>query len=319
MKMQNNSPPITRRGFLEKSATAAVLAAAAWDGEVQRTSGAEESPDALRGIVESIRDADVRAGMQAAVFKNLLPAAVEEAYPGHFNISADGGAYGGWATWPGLDSWQMAGAYLLLGRTRMVLDYFEFVKASQRANGDIPFAIFTGDTKPDGTHLNGLKHPDDVFSYDPPVREGLPQSSRESRRWIGLFTHWLHQAEALSTLGSVCYVLTAAEVFDHSGDREWLRTRLPSIEAAAKYLLSRKSSNGLVARSGFYTEMPPRYGWDGVAQCYVIHAFRELAAHYGRQRRQAPWRFMDGGGGPAPRRLPERILARGSFRRIRSC
>ena len=32
------------------------------------------------------------------------------------------------ATWPGLDSWQMAGAYLFLDRTRLVLDYFEFVR-----------------------------------------------------------------------------------------------------------------------------------------------------------------------------------------------
>ena len=108
-------------------------------------SPAEKPPQKLP--TTTIADAEIRAGVEAAVFKNLLPAATEQDYPGYFNICADGRSYGG-ATWPGLDSWQMAGAYLLLGRTRLVLDYFEFVRASQRKDGNIPFAIFTSDTRP---------------------------------------------------------------------------------------------------------------------------------------------------------------------------
>ena len=75
--------------------------------------------------------------------------------PGHFSITADGAAFGADNTWPGLDSWQMAGAYLHLvsapgictwylhlvsapgictwylhlGRQQLVLDYFDFVRA----------------------------------------------------------------------------------------------------------------------------------------------------------------------------------------------
>ncbi len=64
--------------------------------------------------------------MEAAVFKNLVPAATERVYPGHFTINADGGGYGGDTTWPGLHSWQMVGAYPQLGRTRLVLDYLDF-------------------------------------------------------------------------------------------------------------------------------------------------------------------------------------------------
>ena len=105
-------------------------------------------------MIAGIADPEIRAGMEAAVMKNMIPAAVETDYPGYFWISADGRAYGN-ATWPGLDSWQMAGAYLLLGRTRMVLDYFDFARASQRKDGHIPFAIFPGDTQarrlPDGS------------------------------------------------------------------------------------------------------------------------------------------------------------------------
>ena len=164
--------------------------------------------------------------------KICFPPATEIYYPGHFTISADGGAYGGNSTWPGLDSWQMAGAYLLLGRTRLVLDYFEFVRASQRKDGNIPFAIFSGDTKPGG-YLRGLKSPEDVFTYKPPKREGCPLPARRTRKWIGLFEHWQPKANPLSTLAPVCYILTAAEIFDAAEvsclgcERGFLRSRQP--------------------------------------------------------------------------------------------
>ncbi len=192
-------------------------------------------------------------------------------------ISADGYAYGTENTWPGLDSWQMAGAYLLLGRTRLVTDYFDFVRASQRKDGNIPFAIFTGDAQPGTDFLRGLKAPDDVFTYAPPKREGLPASSQETRQWIGLFRHWELRSDPLSVLAPICYLLTAAEIHDAARDRQWIIDRLDSITAAANYLVTRISSNGLMGGSGFYTELPPRWGWDGVTQCYAVHAFREFA------------------------------------------
>lgn len=237
---------------------------------------AAEVGDRNAELIQRIADPEIRAGVEAAIFKNVIPAATENVYPGHFTITADGGAYGGDTTWPGLDSWQMAGAYLLLGRTRLVMDYFDFVRASQRKDGNIPFAIFTGNTPASGC-LRGLKSPDDIFTYKPPKREGLPASSQEVRQWIGLFEHWQPKANPLSTLGSVCYILTAAEIFDATRSLPWLHERLPSISAAAKYLLTRRTENGLISGSGFYTEAPPRYGWDGVTQCYAIQAFRKLA------------------------------------------
>ncbi|HUU32375.1 MAG TPA: hypothetical protein VMY69_09790 [Phycisphaerae bacterium] len=254
-------------------------------------SGAAEPPPDGSDWVRRIADADIRAGVEAAITGNLIPSATERHYPGHFVITADGGGYGSDTTWPGLDSWQMTGAYLLLGRTRLVLDYFEFVRASQRKDGNIPFAIFAGDTRPGG-HLCGLKWPDDIFTYKPPKREGLPASSQETRKWIGLFEHWQPKANPFGSLGATCYILTAAEIFDAAGSLPWLEERLPSLEAAARYLLSRKSDNGLIGGSGFYLELPPRYGWDGVAQCYVVHAFRTLARLFkaaGEKAQEAAW------------------------------
>ena len=86
--------------------------------------------------------------------------------------------------------------------------------------------------------------------------------------------------------------MTAGEIFATTKDLGWLRGRLPSIEAVAKHIQSQKHSNGLISGSGFYTEAPPRYAWDGVTQCYVIHAFRELAklfAAAGNPTSQALW------------------------------
>ena len=212
---------LSRRELLTRSGAAGVglALASGWSLLPDWVHAADSTPE-LPKAIQGIQDAEIRAGMQAAILKNMIPAAVETDYPGYFWISADGQAYGN-ATWPGLDSWQMAGTYLLLGRTRMVLDYFDFVRASQRKDGHIPFAIFPGDTKPGGC-LSGLKSPEDIYTYTPPKREGLPESSQKPRTWIGLFKHW-HPKDPLGALAPVCYVLTAGEIFDVAGSTPWLR------------------------------------------------------------------------------------------------
>lgn len=249
----------SRRMFLKKCGVAGVgLASAAGWGMSPRFLAEDRVLDRA-DLARSIADAEIRAGVEAAVFKNLLPAATERPYPGHFTISADGVAFGGDTTWPGLDSWQMAGAYLLLGRTRLVTDFFEFVRASQRKDGNIPFAIFNDKTRPGGC-LRGLKVPDDVFSYAPPGREGAPDLRWETRKWIGLFEHWQTKGYPLGALAPVCYILTATEIFDSGGSVPWLKERLGSLEAAAEYLLTLKKDDGLMGGSGFYIEAPPREG-----------------------------------------------------------
>jgi hypothetical protein len=266
---------LSRRRFLLKSA-AVGLAASGGIGlatnRVSATDGREEASE----LVRRVKDPEIRAGVEAAIEKNILPAAVETAYPGYFFITVDGSTYGSDMTWPGLDSWQMAGAYLLLGRSRLVMDYFDYVRASQRKDGNVPFAVLP-EMKANNTCLRGLKWPDDVFTYTPPKRDGLPASSQKTRKWIGLFDHWQNIGDPLTTLGPVCYILTAAEIFDAKPPQNWLQERMESVERAAKHLLSRRSKNGLISGSGFYSEQPPRNEFDGVTQCYVIHAWRELA------------------------------------------
>ena len=235
---------------------------------------AQSSIDAT---IAQVYDPIIQEGFRSSVNKNLIAAATEKIYPGHFTINADGGGYGSDTTWPGLDSWQMAGAYLLLGKTRIVIDYFDFVQASQRKDGNIPFAIFSGDTQAGNTYLRGLKNPEDLFTYRPPIRNDLPESSQQVRKWVGLITHWETVSNPLNTLGPICYVLTASEIFQSTHDKAWLRINMPSVEMTGNYLLSQITDTGLMQGSGFYTELPPRIGYDGVTQCYAVEAFHDLA------------------------------------------
>ena len=246
-------------------------------------------------LTAKIGDALIREGVESAIKKTLYPAAVQKVYPGHFTVTADGGHFGAENTWPGLDSWEMAGAYLLLDEQRLVLDYFDFVQASQRLDGNVPFAIFTAESSPGGqdSYLRGLRYPEDVYTYQPTPHDGQPEfSDMSKRKWIGLFDHWQLIVNPLSVLAPICYILTASEIMNSIHSNAWLSEKLASIELAGKYLLSRKSENGFISGAGFYIECPPRNQWDGITQCYCIEAFKRLAdmnAQIGKMETANSW------------------------------
>jgi len=231
-------------------------------------------------LTSKIADPLIQEGVESAITKTLLPAAAQKAYPGHYTVTADGSSFGAENTWPGLDSWEMAGAYLMLGKERLVLDYFDFVQASQRKDGNVPFAVFPAESPPGGldSYLWGLNYPDDVHTYKPIRHDGQPEySDMSERKWIGLYKHWQIIINPLSILAPICYVLTANEIIKKTQSDEWLKEKIESIELAGKYILSRKSSNGFISGAGFYIECPPRNQWDGITQCYGVEAFRNLA------------------------------------------
>ena len=221
-------------------------------------------------------DETIKMGLHAAIDKSLNPAMRQRAYPGHL-IEA---GYGDDNTWPGLDSWEMAGAYLLLGRHREILDTFDFIQASQRPDGNIPVAIFRRDHPPEGmdNFQRGFRYPEDVYTYKPVVRAGQPTySDLRLQKWIGLFTHWQTKVNPLSTLGPISFILMGKEIFAATQSSVWLAEHISPLDAAGRYLLTRISRNGLMSGAGFYSESPPRNQWDGVIQCYSIYSFRQLA------------------------------------------
>ena len=108
--------PFSRRPFLKRSGAAGLgLASFAGVSLAPARLCAAEAPGSGTDWTRKISDPVIRAGVEAAVFKNLIPAATERACPGHFTINADGGGFGSDTTWPGLDSWQMTSPYLQLG------------------------------------------------------------------------------------------------------------------------------------------------------------------------------------------------------------
>src|SRR5262249_13853619 len=138
---------------------------------------------------------------------------------------------------------------------------FDFVQASQRVDGNIPFAIFPGEQSPGSldSWLRGIRFPRDVYTYQPTVRPGQPEySDMKPRKWIGLFKHWPTQVNPLSVLGAASYILTAAEIHSVLNSEEWLEQKIASLNRAGDYLVSRASPNGLLAGAGFYMESPPR-------------------------------------------------------------
>lgn len=226
--------------------------------------------------LEQIKDPIIREAVEAAIRQNLMTACTNYAYPGQFSVTADGRHFGEANTWPGLDSWQMAGAYLLLGMPEVVLGYFDFVEHSQRADGNIPFAIYPAEDYADPKSRETcakLRYPEDIFSYIP------PDPDYPTRQWIGQFRHWVIE-NPLSLLGPICYPLTAREIFDSLKDKAWLKEKLPSLERACRYIITKKDDRGLIGGAGFYIELPPRQEWDGITQCYCYKAFGDMADLY---------------------------------------
>src|SRR3974390_1040622 len=88
LRSKNSRSALSRRIFL-KSSSATCLGWASLAG-LQSMAGwlrAGEASARESALVRRIADPDIRAGVEAAVFKNLLPAATERAYPGHFTIN----------------------------------------------------------------------------------------------------------------------------------------------------------------------------------------------------------------------------------------
>lgn len=239
------------------------------------------------GVLSWIKDELIREGVAQAISKTLLPALTEKAYVGHYTVTADGRHFGEENTWPGLDSWEMAGAFLHMGLTDVVKNYFRYVSASQRLDGNIPFAIFPVESidpvscKQSPLHMIDLVK--DTFKY--------PSHTGSIREYVGLFTHWQPMANPLSVLGSISYLLVAHELYPYT-DKSWLNKNITSIMAASKYLLSRINGDGFMSGSGFYTELPPRHGLDGITQCYGAYAFRavsEMLTDLGDDQQSIRW------------------------------
>jgi hypothetical protein len=79
-------------------------------------------------------------------------------------------------------------------------------------------------------------------------------------------------------LASPTYIQNADVIYRHTLDRKWLAEQIKSIHLAMDCLTSLVTEQGTVKGAGYYLERPTRIESDGVAQCYVVDAFRCTAA-----------------------------------------
>ena len=186
---------------------------------------------------------------------NILAALNPKVRFGYFSVCADGQGHGGNTTFPGLDWGQQLEALLWLGREQEVLASWDYVSSFQREDGLLPFAIL-----PDlaGKTLTSSSYPLHVEANG------------------GVYKHWV-PGNPLRTLANVTYLLTASAIFRHIHDLEWLIQQKPLILKAVEWLLAQVTPEGMVSGGGFYVERPTRLEYDGINQCYTVHAFRETA------------------------------------------
>jgi len=185
-----------------------------------------------------------------AARQNVLAAVNDKVFYGYFSVCADGRGFGYGYTYPSLDGHQLSDALLWLGRTGVVKANWDYVRKFQKPNGLLPIAILPGRKEVMGAPVeaNG-----------------------------GFYTHWA-KGNPLRALGSTTYLHNADVIFRRTGDRQWLREQIGSVNLALEYLAGLTTPEGRVGGAGYYIERPPRIEWDGVTQCYALNAFARAAA-----------------------------------------
>lgn len=196
---------------------------------------------------------DLEEAYRASAEKNVLAALNPRVFFGYFSVCADGRGHGGNTTYPGLDWGQSAEALLWLGRREEVLASWEYVKGFQRGDGLIPFAIL-----PD---LAG----ETILAYG---RYPLTASANGA-----IFEHWV-PGNPLRTLANVTALILAERIYAMAGGKDWLSRQADMLRRATNWLLEQVTEDGLVRGGGFYVERPTRLEYDGVNQCYTIHALQ---------------------------------------------
>jgi len=192
---------------------------------------------------------------ERAATQNILAAVNPDIFFGYFSVCADGQGFGFGNTYPSLDGHQMTDALLWLGQVDVVKANWDYVKTFQKPDGQLPLAILPAEA---GKMIGpaGFQSPVDPNG--------------------GLYRHWV-PGDPLRALAGPTYIQNADVIFRHTGDREWLRKKLPSINLAADYLASLVTAEGAVKGAGYYVERPTRVEYDGVAQCHVADAFRRIS------------------------------------------
>jgi hypothetical protein len=202
-----------------------------------------------------IPDSLIMEAYERAANQNVLAAVNPNIFFGYFSVCADGKGFGVGNSFPSLDGHQMTDAILWLGQVDIVRANWDYVEKFQKPDGELPLAILPAEA---GKKIGPVNFQAQV---DP---NG------------GLYHHWV-PGDPLRALAGPTYIQNADVIFRFTGDLEWLRNKLPSINLTADYLASLVTKEGAVGGAGYYIERPTRIEYDGVSQCHAADAFHRIA------------------------------------------
>ncbi|MCC6579575.1 MAG: hypothetical protein IT440_03980 [Phycisphaeraceae bacterium] len=217
-------------------------------------------------LLPNLPDPLIAEAYEQAIRRNVLPALDPRIFFGYFSVCADHRGHGANTTYPGLDWGQSCDALLWLGRTAEVLASWNYVRAFQRGDGLVPFAIlpdYAGKT------------------LDASAGCKLTVESNGA-----VFLHWVPN-NPLGVLANVTFLRAAEAIYRHTQDSAWLAAQSPWLKKAASWLMTQVSGEGLVHGAGFYVERPARIEHDGISQCCTVEAMEGAAELFDRMAQAA--------------------------------
>jgi len=195
-------------------------------------------------------DPFLREAYVQSVRHNVMAAEKPQFYEGYFSVCVDGKYHGGddGITFPGLDWGQILEALLWLGQFPKVLAAWNYVKQFVRDDGKVPFVISPRDAGRGQYEKNGAR-----------------------------FEHWC-PGNPLQMLANVTMLQVADAICRHTCDKAWLRREAPLLQKVVRWVeTALMTKDYLIGGSGFYSERPIRYAYDGIAQCYTCETLRRVS------------------------------------------
>ncbi len=196
-----------------------------------------------------------------------------EIAPWYWGIQANHGDLSRATIWPGLDDHETGHALMWGGHLVEHLGYWDYVKALQHINGQIPYRVELDDSR---VPKDGMS---DIFI-----------GWRGRAKFMSVFP-----GPSLFVLGPSTWIKEGYDLFRFTQDLDWLRANYDSIDMAATWIARLGDEDGLIGCGSYYQDLPPRLEFDGITTGYGWQNYTqtaELAERIGRDDRAAHWRKM---------------------------
>jgi len=215
----------------------------------------------------SVPDPLIAEAFDRSMHDHVLRCLAPEVFPWYWFICSDRTSWGG-TVWPGLDGHQVGHALMWAGHMSEQFGYWDYVKAEQLENGQVPYRI-----EPDAGTLSRGDYHESYFFGRSKFHSYIP-------------------GPYFFTLSPSTWIKHGYDLFRFTQDVDWLHRNFDSLERAAKWLDLLGSKEGLVGCGSYYMDLPTRIEFDGITQGYVYQNYlqiSELAERLGLHEHSEHW------------------------------